>query len=153
MKLNYRKYRNTNRMSSAFGKWYARAVTGETVGLEQLAAKMQENCTVKRADILAVLSELGTTINGLVQDSKRVLIPYLGAFKLGISCKGELKPEDVTAKSVKNIHVIFQPETYTTSDGRRLKQMTADVQLAELPDYDRPKSEDDDEPGNGENNG
>ena len=42
----------------AYKKWFARAVHTETVGIRALADVMQENCTVKRSDILAVLSEL-----------------------------------------------------------------------------------------------
>jgi hypothetical protein len=83
--LYYRKYKNNNSHSKGYGKWYARAINMETVEIEAIADKMQANCTVKRADILAVLSELGPTIKDMLQESKRVHIPYVGYLKLGIS--------------------------------------------------------------------
>lgn len=148
MKLIYQKYQNKNEQSTAYNKWYGRVVINETVGIEQLAARMQDNCTVKRADILAVLSELGPTVRDLLQDSKRVTIPYLGSFKLGISTTGAESPSKFTAKdNVKDIHVIFQPETHVTPDGKRVKELVKDCRLAEDTSYLSPKDE------NTENNG
>ena len=111
MSLIYHKYQNKNEDSKAYGKWYARAVIKETVSIEEVALKMQDNCTVKRADILAVLSELGPTITEMLQSSKGVKIPYLGTFKLGISSEGADAPENFTVrKNIKGVHVLFQPE-------------------------------------------
>ena len=133
MKLMYRKYQDNSSNEAKNGKWYARTVINETVEIEQLATKMQDNCTVKRADILAVLSELGPTMRDLLQDSKRVRIPYLGAFKLGISTIGAESEEKFTAKNVKNVHVVFQPATHTLADGSRVKDFVAECRVMEVP--------------------
>ncbi len=140
MKLIYQKYQNKNEQSTAYNKWYGRVVINETVGIEELAQRMQDNCTVKRADILAVLSELGPTVRDLLQDSKRVTIPYLGAFKLGISTTGAESPSKFTVKdNIKSVHVIFQPETHVTVDGKRVKDLVKDCRLAEAQDYTSPE--------------
>lgn len=134
-KLFYRKYKNNNPQNKGYGKTYARVVITETVGIETLASRMQDNCTVKRADILAVLSELGPSISDVVKDSKRVRIPYLGCFKLGIKTVGEEDPEKFNArKNVAGVHVIFQPETKATDKGRSVKRMVEGVVVTELPD-------------------
>ena len=57
MALNYKIYQS-NANNSTKGKFYARASHKETVGIKELAAVMQDNCTVKHSDIVAVLSEL-----------------------------------------------------------------------------------------------
>ena len=151
-KLFYRKYKNNNQHSSGFGKYYGRAVITETVEIEEIANRMQDNCTVKRADILAVLSELGPTIADLVKDSKRVRIPYLGCFKLGLSTKGEADADKFNARdNVKDVHVIFQPETKASEKGRRVKTMTEGVQVVEEPSA-KVKTTPDEEP-DGEDNG
>lgn len=152
-KLFYRKYQNNNPQNSGYGKWYGRVVITETVGIEYLATKMQDNCTVKRADILAVLSELGPTMSDLLKDSKRVRIPYLGCFKLGIKTTGEEDPEKFNARSnVDNVHVIFQPETKATEAGKMVKVLVEGVSVMELPNPDKKKDEDDpDDPDNGSN--
>ena len=112
MPLLYRLTQNTNSHSTAYGKYYAKAVQDGEVDIEKIADRMQAACTVKRADILAVLSELGPTITDLVQESGRVVLPYLGAFKLGISNQtGAVSADKWSVNSnVKNVHVIFQPE-------------------------------------------
>ena len=109
MAIYFKKYQNKNGQNNGFGKWYGRVVNMGTVEIEELATLMQDNCTVKRADILAVLSELGPTMKQVVQSSRRVRIPYLGCFKLAISTEGAFEKEKLTAKSVKKIRVLFQP--------------------------------------------
>lgn len=135
--LFYRKYQNNNKKSKAYGKYYGRTVATQTVGIEDLANQMQDNCTVKRADILAVLSELGPTMKQYMQDSKRVRIPYLGCFKLGISTTGDSDPDKFSMRSnLKNVHVIFQPETRTLdATGHRVAALTEGCNLVELSDY------------------
>ena len=130
--LKYYKYQNKNAKNvKAFGKWYGRAFIDESVDIEKLAVKMQDNCTVKRADILAVLSELGPTMRDLLQDSKRVVIPYLGAFKLGIVTTGADTEGEFSSKNVKGIRVNFQPTVKVEPDGRRVKEMTAGCRVVE----------------------
>jgi len=140
--LFYRKYKNNNSHSKGYGKWYARAIVTETIGIEAIATKMQDNCTVKRADILAVLSELGPTLKDLLQESKRVHIPYLGYLKLGISTIGEADTDQFTSRqNVKSVHVLFQAEKRTTN-GIRLNTLTDGVVVSEVPDRETGKKSD-----------
>ena len=60
MSIFYRIYQNNNSENKGYGKWYARAVMTSTVTTKELAKVMQENCTLKRSDIEAVLRELST---------------------------------------------------------------------------------------------
>lgn len=110
MALFYRLYKNNNSHSKGYGKWYARPVVTDTVGIEQIAERMQANCTVKRADILAVLSELGPVVKDMLQQSLRVQIPYLGCFKLSMSSTGEAEKEKWNPLTCfKKARIIFQP--------------------------------------------
>ncbi|UKK51036.1 DNA-binding protein [Prevotella sp. E13-17] len=142
MKLFFKKYVNEVKNSKMFGKWYARVAITETVGIEEIAVKMQDSCTLKRADILAVLSELGPTVRDLLQDSKRVKLPYLGSFKLAISTTGADSAEAFTASNVKSVRVAFQPETHISADKHRVKELTSGCRLMELPEYGYSKGED-----------
>ena len=137
MSLIYHKYQNKNEDSKAYGKWYARAVVKETANIEEVALKMQDNCTVKRADILAVLSELGPTITDMLQGSKAVRIPYLGTFKLGISSEGADSPENFNVK--KNVKRVYLKARGT---GIFLTQnITRGCSLGEMQEYVSPKDE------------
>ena len=132
MSIFYRKYQNNNKkMEKAYGKFYARAVAIDKVEIEELADEIQDNCTVKRADILAVLSELGPTMRDLLQDSKRVVIPYMGAFKLGLKTEGTDTEEEFTAKNVKGIKVLFQPTTRVLANHRRVQDLTENCRVVE----------------------
>ena len=81
MALNYRLYQS-NRKDNTKGKWYARVAHTSTIDTNGLAAIMQANCTVKRSDILAVISELVEVMTTELQNSKRVRIDGFGTFKL-----------------------------------------------------------------------
>ena len=76
MTVFVKKYQNTNeKMTKMYRKWYGKAVIVDKVEIDQLANEIQDNCTVKRSDILAVLSELGPAIKKELQRSMKVYIP------------------------------------------------------------------------------
>lgn len=56
MSVKYKLYQNKREGSSTKGKWYARAAADGLVTTDQLAETMQRNCTLKRSDIIAVIS-------------------------------------------------------------------------------------------------
>ena len=142
-RLNYQKYQNKNEQSTAYQKWYGRAVIKETVGIETMAERIEQNCTAKRADVLAVLSELGVVVKDLLQDGNRVHLPYLGYFKLGLSTTGAESPEKFTANSnIKGVHVVFQPEVSVGVDGKRVKKLVQGVRLVEDNSYLAPQTPD-----------
>ena len=91
------------------GKWYGRIKSLKIVEIEELAAIMQDNCTVKRADILAVLSELGPTMRQVMSASQKVRIPYLGIFSYGITTIGAESEEKFTAANITKVRVNFLP--------------------------------------------
>ena len=134
MPVFFKLYRE-NRESSRFnGQWYARAVHTGTVDIDDLAEEMQANCTVKRADIVAVLSELVETMKKHLQMSHRVKLDRLGTFKIGMSTKPAATPEEFTASNnVKSVHVLFQPETKLEKDNTRVRALLTGCKVKELP--------------------
>jgi len=129
--LKYRLVVNNNDKQNTYGMFYARAVIEETIGIDEIAQKIEANVSVKRSDVLAVLSELGVVITDLLANSKRVKLPYLGAFKLGISSAAAADKESFNVREhIKGIHVIFQPEGSYDNKGRLHRTMTDNVSLA-----------------------
>lgn len=134
MAVFYKLYQNTKEGADNYGKWYARAVHTGTVTIDDLADEMQANCTVKRADIVAVLSELVETMKTHLQMSHRVKLDRLGTFKVGISTKPAESMKDYNATNyLKNFHVLFQPETKVQKDKTRVKALINGCTLKELP--------------------
>ena len=72
MAVLYRLSQNKMSNSKANGKWFAQAVMTGTIDTDALAEIMQRNCTVKKSDILAVISELIETMQDQLQNSKRI---------------------------------------------------------------------------------
>ena len=136
MTVFVKKYQNNNEnMTKSYRKWYGRTVMVDKVEIEELANEIQENCTVKRSDVLAVLSELGPSIKKVVQRSMKVTIPYLGTFKLGVKTVGADSAEEFdVAKNVKAVSVKFFPET-KVENGHRVKELTRGARVSELPKH------------------
>ncbi len=134
MAVQYRMYQNKNTKNEAsYGKWYARAVWMDTVTVDDLATKIEQRCTLTRADILAVIAELKVVMKEELQASNRVKIGDIGTFKLGISCRPSDTIEDFSAlRNVKSVRVIFQPEL-KISAGMRVKPLLQGVSVKELP--------------------
>ena len=136
MAVLYRLAQNKMEGSKAYGKWYAQAVMTGVVDTNALAIIMQRNCTVKKADILAVITELIETMQDQLQDSKRVKLDGFGSFKIGIENEkgGALTAADFSAtKNVKGLHVLFLPEVKTDSTGTRQKTFITGCTVQEAP--------------------
>ena len=134
MAVLYRLYQNNQANSEQYKKWYGRSVAIDKVTTDQLAEEIEANCTVKRADILAVLSELVVVMKRELQNSKRVCLDRFGAFKIGISTKAAETAKDFNVNdNVRGVHIIFQPELHIDSTGRRIRSFLDGCKVAELP--------------------
>ena len=157
MSVLYRLSKVTSPKAKGYGKWYPRAVITQTVDTEMLATIMQRNCTLKKADIVAVISELIETMADQLQDSKRVKLNGFGAFKIGITGEGADKAADFSvSKNIKGLHVLFQPEVKTDGSGLRQKTFITGCSVQEAPknDVDTTKSaSNSSNSGNGGNTG
>ena len=137
MAVNYKLHQNHEKNNvKAYGKWYARACHTETVDIWQLAETMQANCTVKRSDILAVLSELADAMTTELHNGNKVFIRGLGTFSLRLSSNGVDHPDDFQPeRDVRQIRIHFRPETHVLSDGRRRRALVDGATARELPRY------------------
>lgn len=135
MAVLIKKYVNNNKQSNAYGKTYGRVAQMGTVEIDELASEIQGECTVTRSDTLAVISALGVVVKRKLQESKRVHLPYLGTFKLGVNTKGEEKAENFNMRdNILGVHVIFQPET-TVENGHRVKELLRGLRVQEMQKY------------------
>ena len=142
MALFYRMYQN-KRTGDQKDFWYARAAITEETNLAALAERIQRNCTAKKSDVMAVLAELVEVMTDELQASHRVKLDGFGAFKLGISSKGEADKADFTvSKNIKGVHVLFQPELHISADRTRQKTFLSGITVQELPAYTDAKSAD-----------
>lgn len=135
MAVNYKIYQSKAN-NGTNGKYYARAAHHDTVTIKELAKTMQANCTVKYADIVAVLAELSETMKIELLRSNRVKIDGLGTFKVGIHSKGCANVEKFSPQAnITGARILFLPETSTNGMGERSKAMLSGIKLQELGDY------------------
>lgn len=104
-----REYKD-GRQDPSNGKWFAKAITVGTIDTDGLAEIIQRNCSMKKSDVIAVLSELTEVMTDKLQESYAVKLDKLGTFKVGISCSGAIEPGDFSVNSnVKGVHINFMP--------------------------------------------
>ena len=138
--IRYKLYQNKNEKSSTKGMWYGRvAVTGVT-NLQKLADRIQRNCTAKRSDVIAVLTELVEVMTDELQEGRRVKLDGFGSFKVGMkTAPAETAKAFTPSQNVKSLHVLFQPEVKVSADGTRVKTFLTGAQVAEYEGYDKPE--------------
>ena len=125
MSVFFRFVQNKNQNEPlTYKKWFARALHTETIELEELAEKMQQNCTLKVSDIVAVLAELCDALKSELQASHSVHLRGLGTFKIGINSRCVDRPDDFRPeRDIVGTHILFRPETRVRRDGTRSKAL------------------------------
>jgi predicted histone-like DNA-binding protein len=92
-------------------KYYAQAVSTGRSDMDRLARLIAMQCTVNRADCLAVLSALQDNIIMELEEGRIVELGELGVFQLGVRSKGHDLALEVSSNSVKKARLNFRPGT------------------------------------------
>jgi len=123
MAVMYRLQKNSNPKSEKYGHVFAKAVITSTTDLQSLADRIQRNCTAKRSDVVAVLTELVEVMQDELQSGHKVKLDGFGSFKIGIRGVSAISVEDFKiTQNVKGLRVNFTPETHIDSDRKRSQQ-------------------------------
>ena len=159
MSQKFTKLQNKNDDSTAYGKWFATAVYDQHfIETEELANYIQQQASVKKSDIKAVLDELGGAMKHYFELGQKVKLDGIGIFKVGFSSIGVNDKDDCGAQNITTRRVLFQPETermvvgQTKKDGKVkqkyviVKTLVKDVVFEET--YDTALNPEPD-PGNG----
>ena len=120
MAQKFIKSQNKNSHSQAFGKYYAKAVyDNHFIGTEELSDYIQNQASVKKSDIKAVLQELGEAFKHFFEMGQKIKLDGIGIFKVGFSSIGVAKIEDCSAQTITTRRVLFQPETSRVIVGQK----------------------------------
>ena len=141
MPVNYKIYK-AKRTDKFNGKWYARASHTNTIDTQGLAEIMQSNCTLKRSDIVAVITELVEVMSTQLQNSMKVKLDGFGTFKIGIKSTPADTAKDFSASTnIQGLHVLFAPELKRNADGTSRRTFLNNVRLQEETEYSVDKTE------------
>lgn len=135
--MNYVIYQNKNSKSSAYRKYYAKPVYLGMKETKDIADIIQRNCSMKKSDVQAVLTELVEVMTTFLQNGYKVKLNDLGIFKVGLSSTGVADRDDFSvAHNIVNTRVLFQP-TWTKSAGQtdRTRTFLSGMTITELPNH------------------
>lgn len=104
--IKYKKYKNTNRKSDYYGKWYGRAVH-ELMEFDDFVEHMaKHHCVYSEGTIRGVLIEMEICLREMLLEGKAVRFDDLGIFRIGLKTAGKEKAEDFSAsEDIKGIRL------------------------------------------------
>ena len=121
------------------GKWHAMAVTLlSPATINDVADRLAARSTVSRADIYAVLVDLGEVMGELMASGRSVKLQGVGTFFLTCQTrgKGTDTPEELTKDMLTDVKVRFIPE-YSRGPRKQITGRTMidkDLEWIEVPD-------------------
>lgn len=120
MAIRYKLVQNKVSGHECFGKYYARSLTTGTVGMKDIERTIEQNCSMKRSDVRAVLTELVDTIKVKLQEGYTVDLDELGRLSLGVKSEGVYREADFNARRhITGVRVNYRPETQRRGNGDR----------------------------------
>ena len=122
----YKTQQNTRKGGN--NMWYGRALHPTIIDLEAVAERIQLNCSMKKSDVVAVISELVEVIRDEISNSNKVHIDGLGYFYNSLRTKGALTEEAFNAtENIADVYTKFLAESKKTKTGRT--RATVDTSL------------------------
>ena len=116
-KILYEVKQNQNEHNAAFGKWYAKIKSLETLNTRKLAQHISEHGSIYTPDVVyGVLEKFRSCLVEMLLESKKVKIEGLGTFYCTLENQknGAVKKEDFNVnKHLKALHIRFLPEQTT----------------------------------------
>ncbi len=90
-------------------KFYASALTAGSTDFKKMSKRISNQCTVRPADCMAVLTALEENIINDLEDGVIVHMGDLGTLRVSISSTGKDTSEQVTSQDVKKARLLFRP--------------------------------------------
>ena len=125
----YRKITRTPQTGENAGKklWYATAVSDREMSFEDFVTHISEhNSPYSRGTIHGVLMDTLDCLKHLILDGKSVRFSDLGLFSIGMTSRGEVSKEKVTAASVLGVHLIVRnTKSWSNAELKKLTKIVA----------------------------
>ena len=122
----YSVYQDTKKGGT--NKFYGRATHPNTLNLDDIADRIQRNCSMKKSDVYAVLIEMVEVIKDEISNSNKVCLDGFGYFYNTIKTIGSVTEDEFTANdNIVNIRTRFLPcATVNTATGTRTRTTISD---------------------------
>ena len=90
-------------------KYYAQAQASGDVALREMSERIQQSCTVTKADVYAVLIAMEDVIIDALKSGEIIRLGDLGTFQIGLSGKGAISEEEFEVSLIKKARINFRP--------------------------------------------
>ncbi len=116
-KVTYSVVAHKNPLKSETGTlYYAQAQARGEIGLDMLCDRIQQRCTIHKADVKGVLVALETEMSNALADGMIVRLGEFGSFKVSVSSKGAASRKVFNERYIRGSRYLFHP-------GRTLKDV------------------------------
>ena len=139
MGTSIRLYKNNNKKSKAYGKYYGRVKATEVLNTKKLARHIAEHGSIVTEDVLlATINKMTKCIKHLLMDGKNVKLDGLGTFYLSVTSTGDSDATKYnTAANIKHVQIKFRPDASADSEVSNTR-MLLDTQLVIEDSYVNP---------------
>ena len=107
-------------------KYYAQAQASGEMGTVEICERLQRECTLTRADIMAVLVGLEDVVADGIRNGEIVRLGDLCSLQLGLSGKGADKEEEYTDSNITKSRILFR-------SGRTLREALGMLSFKKVP--------------------
>ena len=90
-------------------KFYAQARMSGEVSLREMCDRIQQSCTVTKADVNAVLVAMEDVFVDALKGGEIIRLGDLGTFRVSLSSKGSLTEKEYTSSLITKSRIIFRP--------------------------------------------
>ena len=130
MSIKLRLVRNNIKSSCHYGKYFARTVRQNDVTLQDLAEEAARNCSLKKSDVVAAVTELEDMMRHRLADGDTFVLKGIGRFSLRVESDGVDHPKEFSLKKhIRRIICRFLPASHRNTDGTLTYNMSEDVKV------------------------
>ena len=90
-------------------KFYAQVKLSGDVSLREMCERIQQSCTVTKADVHAVLVAMEDVIVDALKGGEIIRLGDLGTLRVSLSSKGALTEKEYTSSLITKSRIIFRP--------------------------------------------
>lgn len=88
--------------------------------MQDIMSMVQANCSAKRSDVIAVMTEFMEILKDSLQNGKSVHLDGIGKFRIAIESNCVDCPEDFQAsRDIRNVRCKFMPDGKWVNDPKR----------------------------------
>ena len=127
-------------------KFYAQARMSGEVSLREMCDRIQQSCTVTKADVHAVLVAMEDVFVDALKGGEIIRLGDLGTFRVSLSSKGSLTEKEYTSSLITKSRIIFRP-------GSVLSDALTNLSFSKLTEKKEDDEETEEEPGDETTNG